>query len=153
MARGLAQYLRIFDEGSTYERWQSYYIYSTVTYDSVSWKYQSFDVEGFTAGQTVDEGGVTVRLPATQPIVNTVENAIANGLLVEVSMYEFDTLLGNDIPQEGQDLIASYVGEVVGASGTAESVTLELGSSLSPIGAQVPPRKFTSRLIGVPVKL
>ena len=68
-------------------------------------------------------------------------------------MYEFDTLDGNNAPQAGQELIASYVGEVVGAGGPFESISLELGSSLSPVGAQVPPRKYTSRLIGVPVKL
>jgi hypothetical protein len=82
-----------------------------------------------------------------------VEDALRNARLVELSMYEFDTLDGNTTPQADQDLIASYVGEVVGAGGPFESISLELGSSLSPVGAQVPPRKFTSRLIGVPVKL
>jgi hypothetical protein len=153
MARGQSQYLRIFDNGGTLQRWQNYYINSTVTYDSASWAYVGFDVDGFTAGQTGDEGGVSVTLPATAFVIDTVEDALRNARLVELSMYEFDTLDGNDAPQAGQELIASYVGEVVGAGGPFESISLELGSSLSPVGAQVPPRKYTSRLIGVPVKL
>jgi hypothetical protein len=70
-------------------------------------------------------------------------------------MYEFDTLAEGAAsgPVAVQDLIASYVGEVVGASGTFESISLELGSSLSPVGAQVPPRTFTTRLVGAPCKL
>ncbi len=43
--------------------------------------------------------------------------------------------------------------ELVGAGGGFESITLELGSSLSPIGAQVPPRTFSTRLVGVPCRL
>jgi hypothetical protein len=42
---------------------------------------------------------------------------------------------------------------VVGAGGAFESLRLELGSSLAPVGAQVPPRTFTTRLIGAPCKL
>ena len=154
MARGQAQYLRIFDEAAgTLQRWQKYYLNATVTFDGASWSFLGFDVDGFTAGQTGDEGGVSVTLPATAFVVGVVEEALRNARLVELSMYEFDTLDGNDAPQDGQQLIASYVGEVVGAGGAFESLTLELGSSLSPVGSQVPPRKFTSRLIGVPVKL
>ena len=153
MARGQAQYLRIFDNGGTYQRWQNYYLNSTVTYDTATWAFQPFDVDGFTTGQTGDEGGVSVTLPATAFIIDTVEDALRNARLCELQTFEFDTLDGNDAPQESQQLIASYIGEVVGAGGPFESVSLELGSSLSPVGAQVPPRKFTSRLIGVPVKL
>jgi hypothetical protein len=154
MARGQAQYLRIFDEAAgTLQRWQNYYINATVTFDGGTWAFMGFDVDGFTAGQTGDEGGVSVTLPATAFVVDTVEDALRNARLCELQMYEFDTLDGNDAPQPDQQLIASYVGEVVGAGGAFESLTLELGSSLSPVGSQVPPRKFTSRLIGVPVKL
>ena len=154
MARGQAQYLRIFDEAAgTLQRWQNYYINATVTFDGGTWAFMGFDVDDFTAGQTGDEGGVSVTLPATAFVVDTVEDALRNARLCELQMYEFDTLDCNDAPQPDQQLIASYVGEVVGAGGAFESLTLELCSSLSPVGSQVPTRKFTSRLIGVPVKL
>ena len=153
MARGQSQYLRIFDEAGTYHRWQNYYVNATVVSGGASWAFLPFDLDGFTAGQTGDEGGVSVTLPATALVVDVVGDALRNARLVELTMYEFDTLQGNNAPQSDQDLIASYVGEVVAAGGPFESVNLELGSSLSPVGAQVPPRKFTSRLIGVPCKL
>jgi hypothetical protein len=153
MARGQAQYLRIFSGSSTFHRWQNYYINATVVFDAVPWAFQPFDVDGFTTGQTGDEGGITVSLPATAFAIDVVESALRNAWLCELEMYEFDTIIDNDLPQADQQLIASYVGEVVSAGGPFESITLELGSSLSPVGAQVPPRKFTSRLIGLPVKL
>lgn len=153
MARGQAQYLRIFDDGGTLQRWQNYYVNTSVTWDGATWAYQPFDADGFTIGQTGDEGGVSVSIPATAFVVDAVEDAIRNARLVGLTMYEFDTLLGNATPQAGQVEIASYVGEVVGGGGPFELISLELGSSLSPVGAQVPPRKFTSRLVGVPCKL
>lgn len=148
MARGQAQYLRIFDSSGTYQRWQNYYLNTTATYTGQPWVFLSFDVDGFTTGQTGDEGGVSVTLPATAFVIDTVEDAIRNARLCELQMVEFDTVTG-----AAPVVIASYVGEVVGGGGPFETVNLELGSSLSPVGAQVPPRKFTSRLVGVPAKL
>lgn len=153
MARGQSQYLRVFDDSGTYHSWQSYYINTIVSFGGRNWIFQHFDVEGFTAGQTGDEGGVSVSIPATAYAMDVVTDCLRNARLVELTMYEFDTLLGDDEPQEDQVLIASYVGEVVAAAGVLESINLELGSSLSPVGAQIPPRKFTSRLVGVPCKL
>jgi hypothetical protein len=153
MARGQSQFLRIFDEGGTYHRWQSYYINASVTIEGEQWDFMQFGVEGLTSGQTGDEGGVTVSLPGTALVMEAISEAFRNARLVEILMYQFDTIAGNDVPQETQQLTAVYVGEVVNAGGLLESFSMELGSSLSPVGAQVPPRKFTTKLIGVPCKL
>lgn len=153
MARTQAQYLRVFDEDATYYRWQNHYPGETVSYDSQSWEYQGFEADAFTDGQTGDEGGVPLTLTGTAFVVNVISEAIRRALLVEVSIYEFDDVFGSDAPQSDQALIASCIGEVVGGSRTSEEVSVELGSSLAPVGSQVPPRKFTSRLVGVPCKL
>jgi hypothetical protein len=50
-------------------------------------------------------------------------------------------------------LIASYTAEVVDVSGSFTRLDVELGSSLSPVGAQVPPRKFTTYQIGSPLRI
>ena len=85
--------------------------------------------------------------------MEVVLQALDDARLAELRLYEFDTLLGNTTPQTGQTLIASYLGEVVGVSGSFTSIQMQLGSSLSPVGAQVPPRTFSTRLIGAPCKL
>jgi hypothetical protein len=74
---------------------------------------------------------------------------------VQLETYEFDVLDLNatTTPLPDQTLVAAFTGEVVGASGDMTTITMELGSSLAPVGAQVPPRLFTTRLIGVPAKL
>ena len=153
MARAQAQYLRLFNGSTTYQRWQSYYVGQAVTWNGGSWLYQQFDCDGITAGQGSTEAALSVTLPATQFVVDQVERALREAWLVELSMYEFDPTINNTMPQSAQVLVAAFTGEVVSASGTLTGITISLGSSLSPVGAQIPPRQFTTRLIGVPCQL
>jgi hypothetical protein len=153
MARAQAQYLRIFSGATTYQRWHSYYVNTSVTWESATWAYQPFDADGITAGEVQSESSISIQLPATTNVVEVVLQALNEARLAELRFYEFDTLLGNSTPQAGQRLIASYLGEVVGVQGSFTSIQMQLGSSISPVGAQVPPRTFSTRLVGAPCKL
>jgi hypothetical protein len=153
MARAQAQYLRIYSGATTYQRWQSYYVDSVVNWENNRWTYIQFAADGITAGGVESEESITVSMPAMPIVIDAAEAALNGSQLVEFRMYEFDTLLGNSTPQAGQTLIATYIGEVVGLSATLARIDMQLGSALSPVGAQVPPRKFTTRLIGVPCRL
>lgn len=153
MARAQSQFLRIFSGSTTYQRWQSYYVNTSVTWESVAWDYQPFDADGITAGEVQSESSISIRLPATTTVMEVALQALDEARLAELRLYEFDTILGNNAPQSGQVLIASYMGEIVGVQGGFTSIEMQLGSSLSPVGAQVPPRTFSTRLIGSPCKL
>jgi len=153
MARAQSQYLRIFSGSTTYQRWQSYYVNTSVTWDTATWSYQPFDADGITAGEVQSESSISIRLPATTNVIEVVLQALDEARLAELQFYEFDTIYGNNTPQTGQTLIASYLGEVVGVKGGFTEIEMELGSSLAPVGAQVPPRTFSTRLIGAPCKL
>ena len=149
MARAQSQYLRIYDTaGVTYQRWQSYYSNTTVSWSSASWQYVPFIADGFTAGLSGDEADISIAAPATSVVMDAFLTAIRRGHLVELSIYQFDTIYGNDTPQTGQELVASVIGQVVGGSGGLTSMTIQLGNALSPVGAQIPPRKFTTRIMG-----
>lgn len=153
MARGQSQYLRIFSGSTTYQRWQAYYVNTSVTWEGASWSYQPFDTDGITAGEVQSESSISIRLPATTAVTEVVLQALDEARLAELRLYEFDTRFGNSAPQASQTLIASYLGEVVGVTGSFTELEVELGSSLSPVGAQIPPRKFSTQLIGAPCKL
>lgn len=149
MARAQSQYLRIYDTaGVTYQRWQSYYASATVTWDGQQWDFVRFSADGFTAGLSGDEASITVSAPATSLVMQVFMDAIRDGHLVELKIYQFDTIYGNDTPQTGQELVASVTGQVVGGYGSLTTVTLQLGSALSPVGAQIPPRQFTTAIMG-----
>lgn len=151
--RGQAQYLRIFDETTTYTRWQSYYVNQTVTWQSASWEYFPFKFNGLIGGTPGGDTGATIDLPATEDAVTAFTGALSNNYLCQLLLYEFNTSLSQSVPQASQYLIGSFTGEVTGISGSFALLRVNLGSSLAPVGAQVPPRKFNSTLIGAPIKI
>lgn len=151
--RAQSQYLRIYDSGgTTYQRWQSYYANTSVTWANVKWLYVPFIADGITAGISGDESNVTITAAATSMVIDAFEIAILYGRLVDLSIYQFDSSSGNDSPQADQQLVAGYTGQVTGGTATLTTLTLQLGSALSPIGAQVPPRKFTTAIMGQGVR-
>jgi len=153
MGRAQAQYLRIFDSSTTYVRWQTYYVNQTVTLDSASWEYMPFSASGIVESGASGGKSVSITVPATNSVVEAFNLALSYGRFCELKIYEFDSRLDQTAPQSSQNLIAAYTAEVVNVSGTFTRLDIELGSSLSPVGAQVPPRKFTSYLIGAPLRI
>jgi len=147
--RAQSQYLRIYDTaGVSYQRWQSYYANTNVTWSGASWNYVPFIADGITAGSSGTEQAVSVTAPATGVVVDAFLAAIRDGRLVDLSIYQFDSTISNDTPQASQELVAAYTGQVVGGSGGLTSITLQLGSALNPVGAQIPPRTFTTAIMG-----
>lgn len=154
MARASSQYFRLYDAaGTTYYRWQQFYVGATVILDSAPWLYQPLEAEGIVSGDTGDEGGLSVTLPATGPVITAVTRALRDAWLAELRIYQFDALLGETVPVADQQLVAQFNGEVVSASGSLATITLQLGSSLAPIGAQLPPRTLTTQMIGAGCQL
>jgi hypothetical protein len=151
--RGQAQYLRIYEGSTTYQRWQGYYVNTTVTWDGASWVYRPFAVNGLIGGTPGTDVGITVEAPATESILQAFKDALNFNRLIEIKLYEFDTRLTNAAPQAGQLLIGTYVGEAVSMGGSFSLIELRLGSTLAPVGAQIPPRKYTNRLIGAPIRM
>jgi hypothetical protein len=151
--RAQSQYLRIFNESTTYYRWQQFYYKQTVSWDNAAWEFHPFNADALIGSATSSESGITISMPADQLAVTAFSRAIDLNHLCELKMYEFDSRLSQAVPQAGQILIGSYIGEVLSISGTFAEIEVSIGSSLSPVGAQVPPRSFSSRLIGNPIKL
>jgi hypothetical protein len=151
--RAQSQYLRIFNATTTYARWQTYYVNQTVTLDGASWSYMPFSASGIIESGASGGKSVSITVPATNSVVQAFTLALSYGRFCELKIYEFDSRLDNTAPQAGQDLIASYTAEVVDVSGSFTRLDVELGSSLSPVGAQVPPRKFTTYQIGSPLRI
>ena len=152
--RAQAQYLRIYASGgSDYYLWQNYYVNSTVSWNSKSWDYFPFEFRGVVESAALGQAKATMQLPATDLAVTAIEAAFYQQHICEINVYEFDTRLSQSVPQSGQTLISSFTGQVANMRGSFISLEVELGFALSPIGAQIPPRVFNSRLVGNPIKI
>lgn len=95
---------------------------------------------------------LSVDMAVSQPIVALIENGLTNSYFVELLFYQFvPTPTG--APPPSKILFASYIGELISASQNETTITIQVGSSLNPVEAQAPPRKFTTTLIGEPPKV
>ena len=151
--RGQAQYLRIYTGGTDKQLWQSYYVNSTISLGGKSWSYFPFTADGLMSSSASGGNTVSLTCPATTTAIAALTEALNNQYLVELKVYEFDSRLSNDAPQSGQSLIINFLGLVTSLGGGFTTLNVNIGSSLSPVGASAPPRKFTSDLIGVPIRL
>lgn len=151
--RGQSLFLRVFDSTNTYQRWQSYYVNQTVTWSAASWEYHPFTVNAFTSSTGAPNSELSIDIPATKAAVDLFTYALSFNWFCEVKLYEFNAQLSQAGPPSGQTLIASVIGEVTGINGSFTSLTVLLGSGLAPVGSQVPPRTFTTALIGAPLRV
>ena len=152
--RGQAQYLRIYEPGgSDYRLIQNFYVNTDVTVSSKTYSYFPFEWNGVQESSALSGQTVSLRMPATSLAINSFESAFKQNRLCVVSTFEFDTRLGVSAPQSGQTLIAEFVGYVSRMNASFTELVVELGSTLAPVGAQIPFRTATNELVGVPLQL
>lgn len=152
--RGQAQYLRIYISGGADQKlWQNFYVNTDITLSSKTYNYFPFEWSGVGESSALSGQTVSLKLPATSLAISCFETAFKQQQLCLVSTYEFDTRLGISSVQSGQTLIAEFLGYVASMSGSFTELTVELGSTLAPIGAQIPSRTATNALVGVPIQL
>jgi hypothetical protein len=145
---GRSTWVRIYSGATTYQRWQNYYLGQTVS----SHAYLPFNVGALVISADGDQSGLTLTLPATTEVIDAIEAAIAGLRLVEVTVYSFeDPAISNTTPA-GQTLLSTFLGEVTDCSATLSSLSVTLGTSLAPIGAQIPRLRFTPELVGYPYR-
>jgi hypothetical protein len=149
MALAQSEWIRIYSGATNYARWQSYYVGQTIN----SYTHLPFKTGGLIINQAGDQSSLNITLPATPEVVSIVDAAVDGGYLVRVELYQFDPDVAYSAPPSGQTLISAFTGEIIGGGEDRTTVTLELGSSLSPIGAQIPPLKYTTALVGEPCRL
>jgi hypothetical protein len=153
MLRGQAAFVAIGDGfGATFARWQSYWVDAVVSWDGQQWAYQQLDWAGLASGQAVGDQA-TLTLPAVPSVQAMTEQALAGPWVATLRVIQFDESTATSGPPASYILAANCVGEVIGASASLTQITWKLGSALSPVGAQFPPRTAITPLIGVPCRL
>ena len=151
--RAQAQYLRIYTGSTDKQLWQSYYVNSTISLGGKNYSYFPFTADGLMSSSASGGNTVALTLPATTTAINALTEALNNEYLVELKVYEFDSRLSNNAPQSGQTLIINFLGVITSIGGDFTTLSVNLGSSLSPVGASAPPRRYTTDLLGVPIRL
>ena len=150
MAVGIAQFLRIYDADDT-DRvlWQNYWPGQFVDDHA----YMPFVGGAIAANQTGIQEKISIQMPATPLAFDLVQAAAASGWLAEMSVYQFTITTATTTPPGSKTLTGRFTGEVIGGSMSLSTITIDVGSALTPIGIDVPVQKFSTGLVGAPPKL
>lgn len=151
--RAQSQFLRIYTSGgSDHHLWQNFYVNQTVTISSKSYRFFPFTWDGIGESSAIGEQTVELILPATSLAISAFQTAFSSRHLCQLQTYEFDSRLGVSAPQSSQTLIGSFLGYVSTMSSSLTELSVSLGSTIAPVGAQIPSRTASNRLIGVPIQ-
>jgi hypothetical protein len=150
MTVGIAVFatFRKSDSSTIVARYQSYWPGQTVD----GHEFYPFNSAAIVSNSTGGQQSLSVTFAVSPAITSLVEAGLADGYLVELSFYSFALQVGESVPTV-KTLFASYLGELINASQSEEAISIQIGSSLDPVEAQAPPRKFTTTLIGEPPKI
>jgi len=133
---------------------QSFYRQAPVTIGADSYQFLDFTVDGLANTGSADQNELTLTFPGLTAISSAADDAMAEGWLATITVYQFDLPTRPDTPPPGQVVLLTAIGEVTGGSEDfPATVTITVGSALESLGAQVPPRRFTSALVGTPCRL
>jgi hypothetical protein len=133
---------------------QNFYRQGPITIGADSYQFLDFTVDGLANTGTADQNELTLTFPGLTAISTAADDAMAEGWLATITVYQFDQAAKPDTPPAGQVVLLTAIGEVTGGSEDfPATVTITVGSALESLGAQVPPRRFTSALVGTPCRL
>ena len=96
--RAQAQYLRVYESSTDKLLWQSYYINSTISLSSKSWSYFPFSADGLMSSSASGGNTVSINCAATTAAISALTESLNNQYLVELKVYEFDSRLGVELP-------------------------------------------------------
>lgn len=145
----LAQFFTVQNEGGTVlRRWQNYWPNTTVD----SYTFFPFDAAAILSQVSPGSESLDVIFPASQQITDLIISGFDQNYIGRLDLYQF-LPQANGSPPAVKELIASFTGKFVEARVGLTQIQLILGVGLDPTEVQVPPRKFTTSLVGKPPKL
>jgi len=150
MTIGIASFVTFRERNNitAVSRFQNYWPGSTVDLHI----FYPFNAEAIVSNASGGQESITLDFATSRIIATLVENGLANAYFVECTFYQF-VPTSDDTPPASKTVFASYLGELLSAEQNESTISIQIGSSLNPVEAQAPPRKFTTTLIGEPPKV
>jgi hypothetical protein len=146
-------FLHVYEPGgSTAYSVQNFY-HSTITQDGIAYQFLDFGVDKFTSAVTADANEITLTLPA----LTGAREMVGTGTgfyLAAITAYQFTAAVAPEAPPAGQAILAQFVGRLISWSIQGVStLSVVVGSPLSPVAAQFPARRYDSTMVGIPCRL
>nr|BAR34298.1 putative phage minor tail protein [uncultured Mediterranean phage uvMED] len=148
MTVGLAQFLTVTDaSGTVLDRWQNYWINETVD----GFAFAPFNVAGLISKVSSGAESVEIQFPATPDNATMIELGMQLYYIATIEQYQFLPPVSG-VPSS-KTKIGFFTGEFQSAEFNESSLLLGVGANLDSTESQVPPRNFTTVMVGFPPKL
>ena len=144
MTTAIAAFVQFYSGSTIYGSWQNFFVNKTVSGHT----YVNFDVSEILLNRTADEGGITLKMAATDSHLSFLQTGISNEYLGRVTLYEMP--VSSDMPTDlsNATVIARFIGEVMGLQTDLVTIETELGAAVDAISGDIPGRKITTSLVG-----
>lgn len=148
MTIGFATFVRLYQGATTYARWQNFW----PSHSPDSFSFAVFEIGSMESSISGSDVSTSISFGYTASIRSTLMTAADNAYLVEISLYSF-TPTADGSPPVSKTLLAQHIGQAMNVADNGASLDLSVGDALSPSRPQVPPRVYTTALVGVPCQL
>ena len=143
MEVALGHFLDLNVGGSPLYRWQNFWIKENVTQGNHVYSFIPFGFSGLTANRQGDNIDATLVFPNNElsrqwALLATQQSWVAK---VQVMMF-------NPEDKTEQTILHSYVGQISSAGWAETTINIRLNSIIDAVGAEVPARRITQKLVG-----
>ena len=144
MTTAIAAFLQFYSDNTTHGSWQNFFVDKTVN----GYAYVSFDTSEILINRSADEGGITIRLAATNRHLGFIETAISSEYLAQITLYEMPATSGMPNSLNNATVVARFLGEVITMQTNLITIDVEIGAAMDAISGDIPGRKITTSLVG-----
>jgi hypothetical protein len=147
-------FLRVWEPitNSTAYSVQNFY-HSTIAAGGIPYQFLDFDITDLAITANADTNEITVTMPALTGAVDMAGRG-AGQYLASVTVYTFDATTAPEGPPVGQATLLQFIGILDRWElPSMATLTITIGSPLSPIDAQFPLGRYSSAIVGIPCRL
>ena len=150
MSKGIAAFLTIRQKNfnTVVARYQNYWPGIVVD----GYWFKPFTTGSITSNSSGGQQSFALEFGLQSSIEEVIDVSAVNGYIYDCELKEFAPTQAG-LPPGNLTTFARFLGEVLSASKTDQGITVEVGTSLDPVKAQAPPRRFTTTLVGEPPQL
>lgn len=149
MTIGLAQFFTVKNaDGTVLHKWQNFWVNQTVDTHA----FLPFQAEAIFSKSSASSDTLSITMPISASLLPIIDAGLMQFYIGTIDLYQFQPSL-DGLPPATKLLATSFTGEFVSAEVLDTTINLAIGSNIDSTESQVPIRKFTSTLAGIPPKL
>lgn len=142
----LVQFFKLITATEIQHRFQNYFVQQDITFNSETYKFAPFQVQGSVSSLNGDNSQIQILFPATEYAIRLVEEGKGNR---KSSL----TLYTRSVPRDSTGVVSDsgpmeqYIG--LGASFSADTIELRFSTAADSVASNFPARRLNQENVGI----